>query len=107
MVCHADMDDGCGACAAPRPIGATCVDNAQCESDLCLDQGDVGRCTVPCESDEECPGSLRCLEHEALRFCLRPPAPDDGCGCQSAAPSGPAAFFCLALGLAWARRRRR
>src|SRR5690606_35310230 len=93
MVCHADMDQGCGACASPRAIGAACIDNAQCTSDLCLARGDAGVCTVPCEADDECPEGLRCLEEESMRFCLAPPAESGGCGCQSAAPVGSAAWI--------------
>jgi MYXO-CTERM domain-containing protein len=107
LVCHPDLDGGCGACARPRALGEACIDNAQCEGDLCLARDEGGICTAPCETDEDCPASLRCLEEEGLLFCLPPPAPSGGCGCQSAAPTGAAPWALLALALTWTRRRRR
>lgn len=105
LVCHADMDEGCGACAKPRPLGAPCVDNGQCDGELCLDYRRGGICTAVCESHDDCPAALRCLAEGGARFCLPPPK-DDGCGCQSTSPGGAAPVVLSAL-LLWISRRRR
>jgi uncharacterized protein (TIGR03382 family) len=106
-VCHADLDGGCGACAKPRAVGEPCLDNAQCDGELCLEWGGSGVCTVPCETDDDCEEPLACLEEEGMRFCLPPPAASGGCGCQGAAPVGAAPWIVLSLIVTWMRRRRR
>ncbi|MFP2905278.1 carboxypeptidase-like regulatory domain-containing protein [Pyxidicoccus sp. 3LFB2] len=89
--CIAGCGDGAEACAPGFTCqGDRCLPDAsrfegchgllgigtQCDGDArCRDQGLTdglcvgGSCTVPCASDSECPGSLRCEDSVAGRVC--------------------------------------
>jgi len=48
---------------APRMMGATCVDDGQCDSGLCADRFTGGPyCTISCPRGDECPVGYRCDE---------------------------------------------
>jgi hypothetical protein len=58
------------SCQALRQLDTPCDGDAACRGQgladgMCVD----GACTVPCASDRECPGSLRCLDSAAGRVC--------------------------------------
>ncbi|HZI15517.1 MAG TPA: carboxypeptidase regulatory-like domain-containing protein, partial [Myxococcus sp.] len=57
-------------CQALLQLNTPCDGDAVCRGQgladgLCVD----GACTVPCDSDRDCPGSLRCLDSAAGRVC--------------------------------------
>jgi hypothetical protein len=58
------------SCQALRQLNMPCDGDAACRGlgladGLCVD----GACTMRCDSDRECPGSLRCLDSAAGRVC--------------------------------------
>lgn len=63
---------GCDNIVTPCPPdhGAECSDpgaaSTDCQSGLCDGDGSFisGRCTVPCNSDEDCPIQSSCVEHD-------------------------------------------
>jgi len=83
--------DSCGACVpadvstGPRPFGAPCDANADCESMRCLD-GDF--CTATCASSDECLSGFHCRSGECVRGDLI--GPGGSCSgaddCSSTAP---------------------
>ncbi|QSQ24683.1 carboxypeptidase regulatory-like domain-containing protein [Pyxidicoccus parkwayensis] len=58
---------GCGALLG---LGMACDGDTRCQAQGLTDGRCVdGACTVPCTSERECPGSLRCLDSVAGRVC--------------------------------------
>lgn len=113
---HCEMDSDCGAdhecflgtCIAtpfsPTGVGATCTDNASCESQQCATSGDKSLCTMACTAGDNstCPAGLECVSGGA---CW---PPDDGGCCSASDKSAPTMLFGIGLiGLVWRRRRRR
>jgi hypothetical protein len=97
-VCHPDAMTGCGACLPPLPLGAPCLTNVQCESELCYSDDPMGEglCSTACAADEDCPADLRCTPAGDSSLCLRPPS--SGCGCDAPGRRAPDASP-LGLGL--------
>lgn len=89
LLCHPDRDDGCGACAPPLGVGERCLDNAACESGLCVELEEAALCSKECTSNDDCPSALRCRGHEGVNLCLPAPpiVPESGCGCDVASSS--------------------
>jgi hypothetical protein len=89
--------------------GLPCVDAADCQSGLCVDDGAGGDryCSTPCGS---CPEDAPCLETDGGQVCGLPPPPaDEGCAIQPTrrpgrAPVVTALLLGLPLLLLWSRR---
>ncbi len=48
-----------------RPLGETCKDMSDCESNLCLTLEGTSRCSKPCSSALECSGEMECKDGKA------------------------------------------
>jgi hypothetical protein len=72
-------------------VGATCVDDRDCD-DSCVLGGDFpgGFCSLPCDTDNDCPGDTYCMETQ-------------GGICMFACP----AFDCDRLGAGWSCKSRK
>ena len=89
----------------PGGVGATCTDNASCESQQCATSGDTSLCSMSCTTGDSstCPAGLECVEGGA---CW-PASEETGC-CSASDKNAPTMLFGIALvGLVWRRRRTR
>ncbi len=104
--------DGAGACVvAPgtAALGAACVTDGACASQLCAQRGDDQVCSEPCwPSGMACSGALSCQHADDERLVCLPPPPDEGgcCG-TSRHPGASLTLAGLVLGLLGRRRAHR
>lgn len=114
-----DSDDDCpgGICFSQKCIvqpftegglGFDCVGNGDCDSQLCANDGDSGKCSMLCSPGIEggCPAGLDCLDTGGgTGACW--PQEETGC-CDASPASAPTGLLAFALvGLVLRRKRRR
>lgn len=51
---------GCESSDVSRDVGARCTANAQCNAE-CLEEFPGGFCSVPCDTDADCPDRTLCI----------------------------------------------
>ena len=56
--------------APPRTIGASCTDNKECQTDLCLGNLPGGYCSQLCGDNATCPPGRSCATEGSPSFCL-------------------------------------
>lgn len=94
---------------APTGLGATCMGNGDCDSDMCAMSGDTGYCSATCTIAAEgaCPAGLECLDAGGGAGACWPIEDDTGC-CDASGAGAPTALFGFAfVGLLLGRRKRR
>jgi hypothetical protein len=56
----------------PGAFGASCTSGSECESNVCFEGGQGGRCSLACTSDSQCPsgedGTRHCNPHGYCRY---------------------------------------
>ncbi len=123
-ICGNSIDEDCKDGDAPcntnkRPLGETCSQHTDCQSDLCAEVSGNSRCSRPCTNDSACPTGYTCLQASACwpsptqintpcnqrcndPTCAQDPACKEklnptgsGCNCQQSQqhPALPFAFF--------------
>ena len=107
--CYA-LEDGSGACVIeegdepPPPdeprlgFNEDCEETADCESELCVDDGSRTFCSAYCSEDEPCPQGASCVElTTGGGACLpssapEPPPPSPSCGPSAPCPEGQSCY---------------
>jgi hypothetical protein len=103
------LDGEADPSAGLADFGASCAEDVDCRSNVCVDDGEVGRfCSHGC-LETACPDELECVAVDDRMRCVPapddpdPPAPDESSGGCSVPPHHPAAGALLVL-LAFAAR---
>lgn len=78
-ICMPPPDGGVSVCARPRQGGEACLDNRECQSNLCLCQGPVcaSRACAPLSAGGTCVANAGSTDCEAALYC-RTDEPFDG-----------------------------
>jgi hypothetical protein len=98
----------------PGDVGASCMANGDCHSNLCATLGMQRFCTQSCKIGDMCPNGLVCTNFGTDGFLCAPPSGGNGGGGCALAPSSRRGAADLWLGLvailgfgATLKRRRR
>ena len=92
---------------SPTGLGATCVNNTDCDSGSCANDGEDAYCTMACTIGDAttCPAGLECVTAGAGGACW--PIPEDTGCCDASGQNAGSMLFGIALfGLVVRRRRR-
>lgn len=90
--CRTGTVVGCGMCRMAAGLGEACVDNLDCATRFCAEEGTRRYCTDVCNEANPCPTGYECLNAGALDVCAPPltNTNDDrgGCGCSTSDARG-------------------
>jgi MYXO-CTERM domain-containing protein len=110
--CRTGTVVGCGVCKMAAGLGEVCIDNLDCSTRFCAQEGDRRYCTDVCNDANPCPTGFECLNAGTVDVCA-PPLTDtgdrrDGCGCSTSRGGGASVVLAgIVLAVFAALRRRR